>query len=1661
MTSRITSLIVLSLALGLTSIAGCAEPGPDIDRTQTNLVDKSIFEGEWFYMRTVQDVSDDALWGISSGFGNTPWPGAVADYDIAAESGIAGRIRWVIDENYLYAYRSYAIIRGSSADEGQEGFLGQPLAIFAIDEHVDVRREYNPSTGEPTNVISEAQDRRWYDRQYVRVDWSTNLVTFGLFGESLEIEELFGIFTREPAGNFIQEGGDSRIPDSWRPQFVRVADDPDYRWASEWPEDQADTVHYMSFVTNEIWTPNFCSAEACGTSLQISIRHSFLRVPPEHQYAVETLPNSDYDRFGILRTDSRTYIRGGQDRNTVGIYCDARAVASCIFDEDCGTGGVCGTGGTCTAGVREDIDDCGAGRTATYGPDGFGTCEGNVDAACSSGACDIGTHLCQGGLTEERSETDFLTFYRLRHNFYEQSLAAADDPRHTDGRCLADWQCDNRYGTVSGDVASTTWAQNLQARLNEQRLEGAPEITLSSQDLMDGSLCDTAAARCTIPLASRPTRRVAYTLSPHFPRHLVRGAFDTAASWNETFMHGNRALHGEPQPSGPRVQCQATEPTEYCYCGAEVTAAEVAADQTCAHRSDFFVPPEARGETNPFRCWVAIVDADGNATQEDDTVHPPNPTDFSDYPADVYRYGFVGDECMLVMHQNDCDVPVGADEAPRACNELGDLRYQFYNYVSGAGSGWCGVMQPVQDPTTGEAIASPINMGGLCLEGIANAPLVFWPVLRGEVPEDTYFSGEHVRGYFSRLGNVHVPVGIASSVDGAQYTPEDLTRPALPIGPAGLNGHLNDLFSTLEPQFRQLARTEEGRLSVFSDRTRDLVGTQMEQRLVEGLGLEALTGLATQNPLQAINAEALGGGRMPSVDGMMEQLSPFRDSFEDTMLADRRREIALAENHICNINQDALYTSRYNQYWANAFRGRDNATAQIRWMQLFQTRIMQHEMGHGLGLEHNFAASYDRDQYHDGYFTRVDEVDGMGDHPYALPVLDEFDCGNDGLCPGDAGWVAPDTGEADTELTANEATAWSVALRAARERRLAAGIGNTQASSLMDYDGDNSMLGGLGRYDKAAIYFNYFNMVEAADVATLPEGERLYEPAGSSLEGLFRSDLTDRQLWTYYRGGDACQVNTDCPYAAGSGALAPTQGIHQRCVRNPRYSNIPVPCDGDRNCICSNFDEDFIDFVEFAEPSYVSDANGDGVADYERIEYLFCSNSRLNDISWCSVFDAGESFQETIDHFRQLWTENYPRSYFRNYRRGFTSGSRASSSMVDATKMYQHLFFRYFYEPEFRRETGPLGFNDQYLASIDAMNWIAEVAQLPDIGSYRLENVRGPDTCHPTNPDAPGNTPDCLYAYNRLGDEMDMPGADISLAPGQGFSHWSRYQDGLYGFFRMERAGVIWDKLIALRALTVRDWGLSFQIDERFFINFYDLFPIEMTELFGGYIEDDDFARAPRVRMEGGEPNIYYVNLLRGNCRNATTGAFEPCVGPVQERFPDPPLMGTSNEILRLYAAIWALAEFPVYYDPSFESRLAVYKLDSADGFTIPCVQQDGQPTAGFGGTIPGQACHVSTTDPLDADYIMYISDRLHTAYVATKIRERLTFNLEEEQLGFQLLVRLHETQASVRALEALGTLTPEQRAELSQLRRQIQRGETFLESLIEVQNIFGITSFF
>src|SRR6185295_9058945 len=166
---------------------------------------------------------------------------------------------------------------------------------------------------------------------------------------------------------FIQDGT-SGYPDSYKPKFVRVADEKDYRFADEWPKDEQDKIHYMSFVTKEVWSPGDGCLTTGGTcaSASVTMRNAFLRVPPKHEYAVATMTNDEFDHFGIFRSHQVTYARGGEDVATEHRFCTK--------DEQCGP----------------------------------------------NGACDTVQNICVGGLTTDRGETDFLSFFMSRQNLFSK-----------------------------------------------------------------------------------------------------------------------------------------------------------------------------------------------------------------------------------------------------------------------------------------------------------------------------------------------------------------------------------------------------------------------------------------------------------------------------------------------------------------------------------------------------------------------------------------------------------------------------------------------------------------------------------------------------------------------------------------------------------------------------------------------------------------------------------------------------------------------------------------------------------------------------------------------------------------------------------------------------------------------------------------------------------------------------------------------------------------------------------------------------------------------------------------------------------------------------------------------------------------------------------------
>ena len=155
-------LVALALcgAVASVTLSGCAEERAPIDRVQPNALEKSMFTGQWYYQRTVVDVPS----------GNTFT--AVGFYANVV------RVRWDIQEDTLYARRTTELVKNADdkAETG-EGYEGEVVAAFRIDKQFDIANAYNPTTGEKLNVVEEnSTDRPWYERQYIRVDWSQNLV---------------------------------------------------------------------------------------------------------------------------------------------------------------------------------------------------------------------------------------------------------------------------------------------------------------------------------------------------------------------------------------------------------------------------------------------------------------------------------------------------------------------------------------------------------------------------------------------------------------------------------------------------------------------------------------------------------------------------------------------------------------------------------------------------------------------------------------------------------------------------------------------------------------------------------------------------------------------------------------------------------------------------------------------------------------------------------------------------------------------------------------------------------------------------------------------------------------------------------------------------------------------------------------------------------------------------------------------------------------------------------------------------------------------------------------------------------------------------------------------------------------------------------------------
>lgn len=166
--------------LGIACAAGCAEERAPINRVQAAALAKSFYVGD-----DLRTSSDDPEFYMRRTIIDVGYGAGQAGLFTSTYAQPVSRIKWEITENLLNARLSYERVASSDGKGNpSDGLLkktvndGQIVASYRVLSHFDIRRTYNPATGEEQNVIEEnASDRPWYAREYFRVDWSQNLAT--------------------------------------------------------------------------------------------------------------------------------------------------------------------------------------------------------------------------------------------------------------------------------------------------------------------------------------------------------------------------------------------------------------------------------------------------------------------------------------------------------------------------------------------------------------------------------------------------------------------------------------------------------------------------------------------------------------------------------------------------------------------------------------------------------------------------------------------------------------------------------------------------------------------------------------------------------------------------------------------------------------------------------------------------------------------------------------------------------------------------------------------------------------------------------------------------------------------------------------------------------------------------------------------------------------------------------------------------------------------------------------------------------------------------------------------------------------------------------------------------------------------------------------------
>lgn len=703
-------------------------------------------------------------------------------------------------------------------------------------------------------------------------------------------------------------------------------------------------------------------------------------------------------------------------------------------------------------------------------------------------------------------------------------------------------------------------------------------------------------------------------------------------------------------------------------------------------------------------------------------------------------------EDIFVLRENGHGLPKGQER------NMGDLRYNFLYWVPEAISfGLLGYGPSFADPDTGEIIASAAYVYGAVVRRVTDRFLLYYDMVSGRYSDEDLRNGKDYLDIINNFnGSSSQP--LTKAEDGV-----DIKKPAY----QGFDIQ-KAIDYTKSPAFfdrtRKLERldraTIQGRLSLIDSKP-SLKWAMMPDEVM-------------QSYFPRTNLEQLRAGQDDDIKTVLDSyMNPG-----NWMRADSMRKLMQTHNEYgvrCVMMESYVDPALSKFVEANKHRPRAEIATLVEKMIFRGTEA--HEIGHTLGLRHNFTASADEANYFPQYFDlkkrQGGNIPGEDNHP-------------------EHRWFY-------------------------------------MYSSIMDYHGEEyGHSAGIGSYDHAAIMYAYGRIMELDDKLAAQSRQDLQEyldkvvAEAKNLEnkykGIYKSlkISTPGTLQTFQ--AEAFDVTKKATLFKLDQELLRVEGIDADGKAHTILRLTADDLSGEQTMrdvhsiigVAPKRARFYADGTPYIQPNMLP---------LQRRYYRFCSDELVGQDPYCTRFDSGSNPKEMIENMIRHHDGTYP---LRNWSRGqryYRLGSgylyRLINSFSLVSLFYQNWIWRVVNEQGFQ---GSAEYFDQLAAIQRGVAFTSRVIHTPEPGRH----VYDAD----------------LKAYVASSKESaDL----LNIPTGVGRYLYSKLQQDELGmaFYRFERIGTLYDKYVALMTLAIRDWGLAQNSLNFFYVNFADYFSSDdVTDIF-------------------------------------------------------------------------------------------------------------------------------------------------------------------------------------------------------------------------------------